>query len=122
MHDWLGIGLIALGLGLVGAGIAKYRFRRRTAVPAGAIRPEFASMGEIVRPLVLFCVGLIALKMSLFYFLLGGDRLLTPLEYGSLLFVLAAYCGYLVAATSKRREAVAEQVADTTPAEAKLAA
>jgi hypothetical protein len=93
MHDWLGIGLIAFGLGLVGAGIAKYRYRSRTPLPAGAIRPEFASMGEIVRPMVLFCVGFVALKMSLFYFVLGGNNLLTPLDFGGLLFVLAAYCG-----------------------------
>ena len=32
-------------------------------------------MGEIVRPLMLFAVGLFALKMSLFYFVLGGERL-----------------------------------------------
>jgi hypothetical protein len=121
MHDWLGIGLIALGLGLVAAGIVKHRSRRRTVLVAGAIRPEFASMGEIVRPLVLFCVGFIALKMSLFYFLFGGDRLLTSLDYAGLMFVLAAYCGYLVAATSKRREVVADS-REVGSSEAKWAA
>lgn len=109
MHDWLGIGLIALGLGLLAAAVVKRRNRRLNPLPAGAIRPEFASMGEIVRPLVLFAVGFVALKMSLFYFLFGGSRLLTPLDYGALMFVLATYCVYLVAATTKPRE-VSHQV------------
>jgi hypothetical protein len=77
MHDWLGVGLI------------------------GAIRPEYAAMGKMVRPLVLFGVGFVALKMSLFYFIFGGNRLMTPLEFAGLLFVMATYCGYLVAATMR---------------------
>jgi hypothetical protein len=106
MHDWLGIGLIVLGLGLALAGLVKHRDRRRTPVPAGAIRPEFAAMGEIVRPLVLFAVGFVALKMSLFYFVFGGDRMLTAFDFAGLMFVLAAYCWYLVAATMKPRPVV----------------
>ena len=101
MHDWLGIGLIALGLGLLAAGVVKRRNRIRTALPAGAIRPEYAAMGEMVRPMILFAVGFVALKMSLFYFFFGGSRLLTQLDYGGLMFMLAAYCGYLVAATMR---------------------
>ena len=63
-------------------------------------------MGEMVRPLILFGVGFVALKMSLFYFVLGGDRLLTTIDFAGLMFVLAAYCLYLVAATMKPRPAV----------------
>lgn len=110
MHDWLGIGLIVLGLGLVAAGVLKHRSRRREAFRPGAIRPEFAAMGEMVRPLILFAVGFVALKMSLFYFVFGGDRLLTGLDYAGLMFVLATYCGYLVAATSKPRQMVERAV------------
>src|SRR3978361_42966 len=102
MYDWLGIGLIALGAGLVVAGIIKRRSRIRSPLPAGAIRPEFAAMGEMVRPLILFAVGLFALKMSFFYFILGGQGLLTPLDFAGIMFVLAAYSGYLVAATTAR--------------------
>jgi hypothetical protein len=107
MHDWLGTGLIALGLGLAGAGVFKFRSRRRAVVQTGDIRPEFAAMGEMVRPMILFCVAVVAAKMSLFYFVLGGSRFMTPLDYAGLMFVLAAYIGYLVAATSKRRESAA---------------
>jgi hypothetical protein len=105
MHDWLGMGLIALGLGLAFAGFVKRRNRGRTQMQAGTIRPEFAAMGEMVRPLILFAVGFVALKMSLFYFVFGGEKLLTPLDYAGLMFVLAAYSGYLVAATMKPRHA-----------------
>jgi hypothetical protein len=120
MHDFLGIGLIALGLGLAVAGVFKYRSRQNTPVPVGAIRPEFAVMGEIVRPMVLFVVGLIAFKMSLFYFVFNGDRLLTPLGYWGLMFVLASYCGYLVAATTKRR--TVEHIGEVGSVEVKSAA
>ena len=117
MHDWLGIGLIAIGLALIGATLLKHRSRRLSPVRPGSIRPEFAAMGQMVRPLIFFAVGVIALKMSLFYFVLGGARMLTALEYAGLMFVLATYCGYLVAATAKPR-----QVTEQHPAEATWAA
>lgn len=100
MHDWLGIGLIALGLGLLAAGFRKHQIRARTPLSAGAIRPEFAAMGEMIRPLVLFAVAFVALKMTVFYFLFDGRRLLSQLDFAGILFVLAAYAGYLVLATT----------------------
>ncbi|MGD0103964.1 MAG: hypothetical protein ABSC06_07990 [Rhodopila sp.] len=102
MFDWLAIGLIAVGLGLIVSGIIKRQSRIRNPVPAGAIRPEFAAMGEMIRPIILFCVAVFAGKMTLFYFVLGGQRYLTPLDFAGILFVLAAYSGYLIAATSRR--------------------
>ena len=101
MHDWLGMGLVVLGLGLLVGAVIKRQNRLRTPIPAGAIRPEFAAMGEVMRPLILFAVGLVALKMSLFYFVFGGSRLMSALDYGGLMFMLAAYCAYLAAATSR---------------------
>ena len=113
MHDWLGIGLIAFGLGLMVTGFVKRRNRIRKPLPAGAIRPEFAAMGEMVRPLILFAVGIFAVTMSLFYFVLGGERFLTPVDFGGILFVLAAYAGYLVAATTQRPIQAVEQPLET---------
>jgi hypothetical protein len=107
MHDWMGIGLLALGLGLIVSGIIKRRTRMRVPTPAGAIRPEFAAMGEMIRPLILFAVGVFALKMTLFYFVLGGQRFLTPLDFAGILFVLAAYAGWLVMATRRPVERTA---------------
>jgi hypothetical protein len=99
MHDWMGSGLIALGLGLIVSGIMKRRARMRAT--AGAIRPEFATMGEMIRPLILFAVGIFAVKMTLFYFVLGGERFLTPLDFAGILFVLVAYASWLVLATKR---------------------
>jgi hypothetical protein len=101
MHDWLSMGLTAVGFRLVILGIMKRRRRLRTLVPAGAIRPEFAAMGATIRPLVLFVVAIFALKMTLFYFVFGGRRYLTPLDFAAVLFVLAAYALYLVLATTR---------------------
>ncbi|MFL5251716.1 MAG: hypothetical protein ACJ8AI_02260 [Rhodopila sp.] len=101
MHDWLGMALVALGFGLLWAAVMKRRNRARTVAVAGSIRPEFAAMGEIVRPMVLFVVALFAAKMTLFYFVLGGQHMLTALQYGGVMFVLAAYTAYLVIATTK---------------------
>ena len=101
MHDWLGMGLIALGLGLLVSGIMKRRTRMRNVLRPGAIRPEFAAMGEIVRPMIMFFVGVFALKMALFYFVLGGQRYLTPLDFAGILFVLATYVAWLLMATKR---------------------
>ena len=102
MHDWMGFGLVALGIGLIVSAARKYRERTGTALIAGQIRPEFAVAGEIMRPIILFIVAFFAFKMSLFYFAFGGNRMLTPLQYGGLMFVLGAYVVSLFAATVKR--------------------
>lgn len=113
MHDWLGMGLFALGLGLIGSAIMKRQSKLRNPIPAGQIRPEFAAMGEIVRPLILFAVAIFAGKMALFYFVFGGQKYLTPLDFGGLMFVLAAYVGWLIVATRKPVIAAAD---NTIPA------
>lgn len=110
MQDWLAMALFALGLVLIVSAVFKRRGRLRRAVPAGALRPEYAAMGEIVRPLVLGFLGLLALKLSLLYFLFGGQRYLNPLQYAGLMFVLLTYAGWLVAATTRRRIEAPSQV------------
>ena len=99
MHDWMGLGLFAVGLGLVVSGIIKRR--ARAAAPIGAIRPEFAAMGEMIRPLILFAIAVFALKITVFYFAFGGARFLTRLDFASILFVLVAYAGWLIVATKR---------------------
>src|SRR5690242_464571 len=122
MHDWLGMALVALGLGLVGAAVMKRRNRARTVAVAGSIRPEFAAMGEIVRPMVLFVVALFAAKMTLFYFVLGGQHMLTALQYGGVMFVLAAYTVYLVIATTRIADVQAPAAAEAASSGAPSAA
>jgi hypothetical protein len=100
-HDWLGMGMIALGCGLLVSGAIKRRAKRLAPPPAGAIRPEFAMMGDIVRPMINFFLAFFALKICLFYFVLGGDRFLTPLDFGGILFVVASYAAWLALATKR---------------------
>ena len=117
MHDILATALLPLGLGLLAAGLVKRRNKLRTPLPAGAIRPEFAAMGKIVRPLALFAVAFVALKMTLFYYVLGGRAYLTPLDFAGLLFVLASYAVYLVLATATPGVAAETMGAAMRPAE-----
>ena len=63
-------------------------------------------MGEIMRPVVLFVVGIFAVEMVAVYFVFGGSRFLTALDFGGIMFVLAAYTGYLLAATAKQAPAI----------------
>jgi hypothetical protein len=119
MHNGLGIALFALGLGLIGSGIARRRARARTPIPSGAIRPEFAAMGEMIRPILLFAVGVFALKISLFYWVFGGQQYLSPFDFADVLFVLATYAGWLVMATKRPPEAIA---GDPVPAGERSAA
>ncbi len=100
MHDWLGVGLIALGLGLIGFGTMKRRQRLRVVHPPGSIRPEFAGMTGIVRPLLLWALGFFAVETCLHYFMLGGRDLLSPLDFGGILFLLAAFATYVVLAVT----------------------
>jgi len=99
MRNLLGLGLIVLGSGtLVHAGF-KRRAKLRPVDPANAVRPQFQAMGEIMRPIILFCIVVVAAKMSFFYLVLGGGGLLTPLDFGGMLYALGAYAVWMVIAT-----------------------
>ncbi|PPQ27142.1 hypothetical protein [Rhodopila globiformis] len=111
MHDWLGLGLVALGAGLLAAAVMKRRTPARIAASASSIRPEFAAAGEIVRPMILFVVAMFAATMSLFYFALGGHGTFTMLQYGGVMFVLAAYAVYLMITTTKVAQVQAAETA-----------
>ena len=88
--------MIVLGLGLLVSGSMKRRAKIRSPMPPGAIRPEFAAMGEMMRPMLLFVVLLIAGKTLVFYLLFDGARWLSPLTFGGFMFVLAAYAAWLI--------------------------
>jgi hypothetical protein len=73
----------------------KRRTKPRAAGNAAPIRPEFAALGEMVRPILLFGLLLVAVKTTAFYYLFDGARFMSPLTFGAFLFVLAAYAGWL---------------------------
>jgi hypothetical protein len=99
--------MIPLAIGMAVAAVMKRRSRMNSVTPAGQIRPEFAVMGEIMRPIVLFVVGVFAVEMLLLYFVFGGSQWMTPLDFGGVMFVLATYTVYLLVATAKQKQAPA---------------
>ncbi len=101
MHGWLGIALIALGFSLIGFGVVKRRQRARTVHPPGSIRPEFAGMSGIVRPMLLWVIGFFAVETCLHYFMLGGSALMAPLDFAGILFLLASFAAYVVLAITR---------------------
>jgi acyl-CoA synthetase (AMP-forming)/AMP-acid ligase II len=105
MHGWLGMAMIPIGIGMAVAAFMKHRSRMSNASSAGQMRPEFAAMGEIMRPIVLFVVGIFAAEMILLYFVFGGRQFMTALDFGGIMFVLATYTGYLLVATRKQVQA-----------------
>ena len=102
MHGWLGMAMIPVGIGMAVAAFMKRRSRMSPVSSAGQIRPEFAAMSEIVRPIVLFFIGAFAVQMIMLYFVFGGQQFLTALDFGGIMFVLAAYIAYLLVATRKQ--------------------
>jgi hypothetical protein len=99
MRNLLGLGLIVLGTTTLVHAEFKRRAKRRPVDPANAVRPQFQAMGEIMRPIILFCIAVVAAKMSFFYLVLGGGGLLSPLDFGGMLYALAAYAIWMVIAT-----------------------
>ena len=116
MHDWLGIALFALGFGLVATGVIKRRRRLRVVHPPGSIRPEFAGMTTIVRPLLLTALGFFAVETSVHYFMLGGDKLFSPLDFAGILFLLAAFGVYVLLVLTRPVQAPAEDSSSATSA------
>lgn len=110
MHGWLGIALIVAGTAVIAFGFVKRRQRRNRVLPPGSIRPEFAGMAAIVRPLLLWFLGLIAAETCIHYFMFGGSALMAPLDFGGLLFLIAAIAAYVVLAVTRP-----VQAADTRP-------
>jgi hypothetical protein len=96
MDTLLGFGLTALAIGLAGLGWRKRQARRQ--IPAGAIRPEFAAIGAIMRPILLFLVAVLAVKITVFYVLFDGRRYLSPAVLTGIMFVLAGYATYVTLA------------------------
>ncbi len=98
MHDWLGPALFAAGVALIGYGWVKRGKRRRVVYPAGSIRPEYVGMSELVRPLLLLALGFFAAETTFHYFVLGGNGLITPVDFGGILFLFASFAVYVLLA------------------------
>jgi hypothetical protein len=105
MDALLGFGLTVLAIGFVGLGWRKRQARRQ--IPAGAIRPEFAVIGEIMRPILLLLVAVLAVKITVFYFLFEGRRYMSPAVFTGTMLVLAGYATYVTLALQRTNPAPA---------------
>jgi hypothetical protein len=98
MRGLLGPALFVAGAALIALGVAKRRKRRQRVHPPGSIRPEFAGMSNMVRPLLLWTLGFFAAETTLHYFMMGGSSFLSPFDFAGILFLFAAFAAYVVLA------------------------
>jgi hypothetical protein len=114
MRNWTGAALFAIGAWLVYSALAH---RRRIVAdlrhggPRQAItaNSSLTALGDIFRPLVIIGVVYFAIKVTLAYILLDGDRIFSLFDLSGLLCLLAAYAVWLTVKT-KYREAVVSAV------------
>ena len=103
MHDWMGIGLVALGLGLIVSGIMKRRSRMQSAAsgrcdPSGVRRDGGDDpAADPVRS------GGLRAKDDAVLLRPWWAEIPDTAGFRGFLFVLAAYAGWLVMATKRRR-------------------
>lgn len=100
-RHWLGVMLALYGAFLLLAA-ERRRARALAAPPPEALSSSLTVLGEIVRPLVLFGLAYLGLKVSLVYLAMDGGRWFSLLDLGGLLFLLAAYGRWLVVRTRYR--------------------
>jgi hypothetical protein len=99
MRYLLGAGFLVAAAWLVYAGLGHRRLKRASAGPAPAEENRLQMMGEIVRPMILFALAYVGLKTSLAYLWLDGSRVLSLLDLGGFLVMLAAYGFWLTMKT-----------------------
>ncbi len=107
MRYWTGAALFMFGAWLI---YASFAWRRKVIgvwrqngilgaiTAAGGVEPELSSMavfGEITRPIILFVLGVIAVKMTIIYIMIDGGEYFSYFDLAGLLFVLASYGNWI---------------------------
>lgn len=104
VRNWIGAVLTLIGIWLLYSAMAHYRrvltaCRSCTGLTEIGALPKAESpmfvFGEIMRPIILFGLGIFALKATVAYFLLGAGRILSLFDLAGVLFVIAAYGTWL---------------------------
>jgi hypothetical protein len=82
--------------------------------------PQLAVFGEIMRPIILFALGLLAVKTIFAYLVLDGNRWVSLVDLAGFLFLLAAYGSWVAVKTKYRPvwSVVPARAAVATPEEA----
>ncbi|EJW12680.1 hypothetical protein A33M_1831 [Rhodovulum sp. PH10] len=104
MRYWTGLVFFALGAYLFTAAVLHRRkvlAARAAAVAAGEpVHAKLdlgsvATMGEMMRPVILFFVMVVALQIVALYFFFGGDSVMALTDLVGLLFLFAAYATWM---------------------------
>lgn len=100
MHYWLGALFFAIGAYLF---VSAFRHRRRVRAAWAAAGlpgprrltlldpPTMGSLGESLRPLLLFFVALVAVQIVAFYVFFDGDQVMSPADVGGIVFLIVAW-------------------------------
>lgn len=100
VRNWIGAVLTLIGIWLLYSAMAHCRRvltarRSCTGLTEIGALPKVESpmfvFGEIMRPIILFGLGIFALKVTVAYFLLGAGRILSLFDLAGALFAIAAY-------------------------------
>lgn len=111
MRHLIGLLLLAVGVALIRVAITRrdrILAQERALAAAGlpdpraGLHPSLAAIGDIVPPLMIGGVGVIAFKLVLAYVMTGAERWFSLIDLGGFLFLLAAWSAWLVLKTRYR--------------------
>jgi uncharacterized membrane protein YqjE len=111
MRHLTGAVLLLAGCALIRAAIARRNGilaeqRRREAAgladPRASLHPSLAILGDVVPPLMIGALVVIALKLMLAYAITGAERWFSLVDLAGSLFLIGAWCAWLVLKTRHR--------------------
>jgi hypothetical protein len=125
MRNWTGAALFAIGAWLIFSALAQRgrvltTRRKSEAQEVIPTNSSLIALGDIFRPLVIIGLIYFAVKVTLAYVLLDGNRIFSLFDLSGLLFLLAAYAIWLIVKT-KYREAIGPGAVSVPPLAAPVA-
>lgn len=111
MRHLIGLILFAIGAALLWTAVARRNLilaeERRLAAaglpdPRADLHPSLAMLGEIVPPLMIGALVVMTLKLVLAYAMTGAARWFSLVDLAGLLFLVGAWCAWLVLKTRHR--------------------
>lgn len=111
MRHLTGVILFFSGCALIWAAIARRNGilaeqRRREAAglpdPRADLHPSLAMLGDVVPPLMIGALVVMALKLVLAYAMTGAERWFSLVDLAGFLFLIGAWCAWLVLKTRYR--------------------
>ena len=114
MRNWTGLLLLAAAVWLIHMSLGQRRrvqTARRAAAERGesaepaTLHPSLAMLGDILPPLVMLALAIVAAQIVLAYVVMGGGRLFSLFDLVAFLLLLAAYAFWMIVKTQYREGA-----------------